>query len=204
MKYREFYLKEDIDNWVINNYGEWINILNKEKYNYKAGNTDLADLLYCYGGNNYITYNNILRGFEEYSENERKENLKEIDIINKSISKFKLNDEIVVWRFTHKDFFETLFEDFKVKKENTFTEKAFMSTTLIPSLLLEFAKKNKYNCLLKLYLPRGTKGAYLKFNNTLLNEEEFLLPFGATFVLKNRYYDFRFRKWVYKCSLMSQ
>jgi len=69
---------------------------------------------------------------------------------------------------------------------------------LVPSLLKEFAKKHKYNCILKLYLPKGTKGAYIRFSNCVLNECEFLLPPNSKFILVRKHISLKYRM-VYEC-----
>jgi len=66
-----------------------------------------------------------------------------------------------------------------------------MSTTLVLGLLKEFAKKHRYNCVLKLYLPKGTKEAYIRFNNSILNEHEFLIPPNLTFRLIMKHFSLK-------------
>lgn len=84
--------------------------------------------------------------------------------------------------------------------------KRIMSTTLVADLLRSFAKSHKYDCLLKLYLPKGTKGAYIDFDNkyNMLNECEFLLPINTSFILKKKFFSFKYMKSIYECYLAEQ
>ncbi|OPJ58151.1 ADP-ribosyltransferase [Clostridium chromiireducens] len=105
-----------------------------------------------------------------------------------------------------KELLKLLFEKQKIKVGHTFTDKAFIDTTLVPDLIRDFADTHKYNCLLKLHLPKGIKGAYVEFyhKNDHLNECEFLLPLNSIFVLKKKYFSLRYMKKVYECYLVAQ
>jgi len=109
-------------------------------------------------------------------------------IIDNEISKINLKENIIVWRYTHKKLFKLIFENHKIKVGYTFTDKAFIDTTLVADLLNSFAFDHKYNCLLKLYLPKGTKGTYVDFYDkySILNECEFLLLINKAFMLKKK------------------
>ena len=78
-----------------------------------------------------------------------------------------------------------------------------MSTTLFAESMLEDIKPRNYNCILKLYLPKGTKGAYI-WQNDGLDEQEFLLPTNAVFkLLKKGFWTRRFMC-LYECELIKQ
>ncbi|MBE6087089.1 MAG: hypothetical protein E7206_03340 [Clostridium beijerinckii] len=204
--FKEFTTEEDAKKWAKENYGQWLNDIQITEYTYESKN--LNDLLYGYTGDMYLIYNRMLRGTEKYdSEDEETEEFNQrINIINNEISKFNLKENVVVWRYTYKELLKLLFEKQKIKVGHTFTDKAFIDTTLVPDLLRAFAYTHRYNCLLKLYLPKGTKGVYVEFyhENDYLNECEFLLPLNTTFVLKRKYFSFRYMKTVYECYLVAQ
>lgn len=202
--FKEFTTEEEAKRWAEENYGQWLKDIQITEYSYNSKN--INDLLYGYTGNMYQIYNPMLRGWGKYDNKEIVEYSQKINIINNEISKINLKENIVVWRYTHKKLFKLLFENHKIKVGQTFTDKAFMDTTLVAELLHSFAFDHKYNCLLKLYLPKGTKGVYIDFydKDSILNECEFLLPTNATFMLKKKGFSFRYMKKVYECYLVKQ
>lgn len=197
----EFHSSEVADEWAISNYGQWIERIRCGKDD--LNKNSIGYLLYIYSGNMNVVYNNLLRGFEDFSYDEKTRYSKQIGILVEEINKHELPEDIVVYRYTHKRLFKYLFKDLKVKVGNMFTDKGFMSTTLVPELLREFAKSHRYNCLLKLYLPKGTKGVYLRFHKRVLNEQEILLPPNSKFKLLKKYFSFKYGI-VYECELISQ
>lgn len=199
--FREFQNELEASEWALKYYERWIREIQIDKGNLDPNS--IAYLLYVYSGNMNVVYNNFLRGVSEYTKSEIEEYTKGIDTIKKEISKFELQENIVVYRYTHTKLFRFLFENFKTKKGKQFTDKGFMSTTLVPELLKSFAKNHRYNCVLKLYLPKGTKGVYIKFDESILNEQEFLLPPNSTFTLLKRRFSFKYGM-VYECILEHQ
>lgn len=199
--FREFHSCQDADEWAMHNFGQWIKDIRSAKDNSDKNN--IAYLLYTYTGNMNIIYNRFLRGFKIFDKKQSKEFSKNIAIITKEISKFELPENIIVYRYTNRKWFYYLFKYLKPKVGEIFTDKGFMSTTLVPKLLKGFAKEHHYNCILKLYLPKGTKGVYLKFDNSILNEQEFLLPPNSTFKLVKKRLNLRYGI-IYECELISQ
>lgn len=190
--------------WAKENYGQWLEKIQITQYSYSSKN--VSDLLSGYSGNMDRVYNQMLRGKIKFPKSQSKELIENINIMNNEILNLQLKENIIVWRWTSKKEFKFLFESNKIKKGDTFTDKAFMSTTLVADLLKDFAKSRKYNCLLKLYLNKGTKGAYIDFYDKyhMLNECEFLLPIKTSFVLKKKCFSFKYMKWIYECYLAEQ
>lgn len=202
--YKKFKTEDDAKKWAKENYEHWLEKIQITKYSYLSENVN--DLLYGYSGNMDRIYNQMLRGKKKYNKKETEKYTQHINIINNTISKLQLKENIQVWRWTDKKEFKLLFKSNNIKKGDTFIDRAFMSTTLVVDLLENFAKERKYDCLLKLYLPKGTKGAYIDFysKQSILNECEFLLPIGTSFVLKRKYFSPRYMKMVYVCYLARQ
>jgi hypothetical protein len=200
--FREFKTDHEVCKWVNDNFGLWINDVQTNKHN--GDRCNISKLLYAYTGSMNVIYNRFLRGQGELEEQQNEKCPKEIDIITKEICKLELQEDIVVYRYTCKNFFRNSFETLKPRKGRNFTEKGFMSTTLLPELVKEFPQNHKYDCILKLYLSKGTKGAYVSIGDNKLNEYEFLLPPNATFKLLKR--GFRIRDWMpmYECELVHQ
>lgn len=199
--YKQFQTEQEALCWVTKYYRAWLNYIQEYKNAKKPDNA--AQLLYDYTGGMNIPYNQYLRKMNELKKENVEQYSRDIDIITKEISKFSLLENIVVYRYTSTGFFKTMFLSPKLQVGKTYTDPGFMSTTLVCNLLQAFAAKRKYNCLLKLYLPKGTKGAYVKFDDSLLNEEEFLLPPNTTFRVIRKYFDFKYHR-VYECEVLIQ
>ncbi len=114
-------------------------------------------------------------------------------------------ENIVVYRFTQEKYFKQLFSKSKPKVGEIFICKGFTSSTLFPESLLEFAENRNYNCILKLYLPKGSKCAYTYiWQNNRLPEQEILLPTNCTFRLIKKGIWSRKPMPIYECILIEQ
>ncbi len=191
--YKEFYTSQEADNWGLEHFGSW----NRDM---RLNKNDVSQLLFNYAGNMSIIYNLFLRGYKDLTEEEVKEYSRDTYIIANEIRKFELKENIIVYRYTSNALFKLLFDTKKPNVGQVFEDKGFMSTTLVQNQLKDFAKTHNYNCLLKLYLPVGTKGVYIKFS--LLNECEFLLPPNSKFRLIRKYWNLSFQR-VYECELVN-
>lgn len=200
--FKEFHTDLEAHEWAMHNFAPWIKKLQQVEDNHDENN--IENLLNAYTGSENLIINRFLRGNCMPYEDNLEELSRKVEIIEKEICKFKLQENIIVYRYTHKNFLRQLFGHSEIKREKVFVEKAIMSTTLVANLLIEFAKNRKCNCLVKLYLPKGTKGVYVKFDNGLLNEHEFLLPPNSKFKLIGKSYSFKYGMFVYKCELVSQ
>lgn len=202
--FKEFHTDQEANEWAMNYFGTWIKDMHSNKDSNDKNN--VANLLSKYTGNMNVAYNNFLRGYIKLDAKDTKEYCKKIAIIEKEICKFALQENIIVYRYTRKNFFRNLFKSLNPKMGETFIEKGFMSTTLLPNLLKDFPKKNHHNCncILKLYLPRETKGAYIEFDKGVLNEYEFLLPPNSTFKLIRKKFSFKYWMPIYECLLLEQ
>lgn len=87
-------------------------------------------------------------------------------------------ENIVVYRYMDFSVLERYFNQCENIEGELYIDKGFMSTTLVASLLEEFSQKHQCNCLLKIYVPSGTVGAYVSPHNNFsrLNEQEVLFP----------------------------
>lgn len=204
--YREFYTDNDVHEWAMRYFKQWIKDIQIDDTQLKEDKLDkknISYLLYVYTGNMNIPYNRFLRGFRNPEEDDE-DYSNDISIIVKEISKFELQENIVVYRYTYKGLFKHMFKSLKAEVGKSFMDKGFVSTTLVSKLLKRFAKEHNCDCILKLYLPKGTKGAYVSFDKSILNEHEFLIPPNATFKLVRKYFSFKYWNIVYECELTHQ
>lgn len=196
--FREFHTDKEVCELVKKYFDSWINDVQINNKN------NISNLLYAYTGSMNVMYNRGLRGTPEFDKDLAKRYSKEIDIITNEIRKLELPEDIIVYRYSCKSFFRNSFKPLKPRIGRNFTEKGFMSTTLLSELVKEFPQNHKYDCILKLYLHKGTKGDYVSIGDNNLNEYEFLLPPNSTFKLLKR--GFRIRGWMpmYECELVHQ
>lgn len=108
-----------------------------------------------------------------------------IAMLEKGLASYSLPENITVYRYTKRKWFKLFFINRKAKKGAEFSDKAFISTTLVSDSLRSFAKEHQYDCLLKLHLPQGTNGVYVEFDKdfSCLKENEFVLPPNLTFTV---------------------
>lgn len=175
--YREFHSAQEAEQWAHRHYGD---LLNMDSEN------ELYRLIFSYTGSWYLALNRLLRvcptfgtpEFDDVDFGEYQKEKQQIIEISQVLNSYTLPENIIVYRFTHiTDVIKMLGKHWP-QKGKVFSDKAFVSTTLVHDLLKGFAKEYKCTCLLKLFLPKGIQGACVSFktSKTLLNELEFLLP----------------------------
>lgn len=144
--------------------------------------------VFCYTGSMFCKWNKVLRKypaiesglFEECDKREFSEDGEQIcriKEVNSLLRQHNIPENIIVYRYTKKKHIKDLCSSHFFRNGLRFFDKAFLSTTLISELLYDFAKTKEYDCLLKIYVPKGTQGAYVSLKNPLskLNEQEVLL-----------------------------
>jgi hypothetical protein len=104
------------------------------------------------------------------------EQIRRIKEVNSVVTQHRIPENIIVYRYTNKKLIRKLCSAWILKRGMRFTDKGFFSTTLVSHLLMDFANKHECDCLLKIYIPKGTKGAYVSIKNSpsILNEQEVL------------------------------
>lgn len=187
--YREFHSAQEAEQWAHHHYGD---LLNMDSEN------ELYRLIFSYTGNWYLALNRLLRAcptfgtleFDDVDFGEYQEEKQQIIEIFQVLNSYTLPEDIIVHRFTHITDVIRMLGKHWPKKGKVFSDKAFVSTTLVKDLLNGFAKENKCTCLLKISLPKGIHGACVSFktSKTLLNEQEFLLPTNVKMQIQKVHY----------------
>lgn len=188
--YREFNNKEEAELWAWRYYADLLDLPPED---------ELIKIISSYTGSYYKAYNQLLRicppihstEFEKIDLEDRADEVEEIYKINYALRNFSLPENIVVYRFTHRKYIQKLCSSRRLRSGMEFSDKAFFSTTLVQNMLDEFRRQNRCNCVLKIYLPQGTPGAYVSFKEerSCLDEQEFLLPPNMKFkILKIHYF----------------
>lgn len=177
MDYREFSNADESEQWAWNHYSDLLS-LDPDSEQYK--------LIFSYTGSWYKALNRLMRvcpavgseAFDKADFGAYAEEKAEIIALNSILQKYSLPEPIVVHRFAHISDIIKMSKARFLRKGVQFSDKAFVSTTLVKSLLIPFGKENRCSCVLRIYLPKGFPGAYVSFKagKSLLNEQEFLLP----------------------------
>lgn len=177
MDYREFSNADEAEQWAWKHYSDVLS-LDPESEQYK--------LIFSYTGSWYKALNRLMRvcpavgseAFDKVNFGDYAEEKAEIIALNSILQKYSLPEPVVVHRFSHISDLVKMSGVYFLHKGVQFSDKAFVSTTLVKNLLVSFGKENGCSCVLRMYLPKGLPGAYVSFKSdkTLLNEQEFLLP----------------------------
>lgn len=175
--YREFQTAEEAEEWADTHYADLLS-MNPED--------ELYRIISYYTGSWYKCLNELLRvcppldspAFERINFAEREDEKQEILKINSVLNRYSLPENIIVYRYTHLRDLIKMTCKYIPRNGLCFSDKAFVSTTLVKGLLEQFSRENRCTCVLKICLPKGMSGAYVSFktDKTLLNEQEFLLP----------------------------
>ena len=199
---------EEVNDWVDNYY----NVTNSEL----SLTEEELKVLDDYGEGSYSIINGVER-YEEGSDGwnrllrnygndvsrfeKAKEQSKEL---SKALSKFNLDDDIVVHRVIRDPSYLTddvSIDGLKKLKGEVITEKGFTSTSLSYQSKFEGGSKNAVH--MEMVLPKGTKGAYID-KYVAKNEYEFLLDKNTKYkvldvgerTVKVTKYDLKNRQWI--------
>ena len=132
-------------------------------------------------GSKYYHDLNEMAYNEYFNPNNREELVNMANVLDESFKKFKLKDDIVVYRgMSRKEFNHIL-------SGNEFKE--FKHLAIDEKVAKQFAKRSiDDGVVVKFYLPKGTNGAYIGDYSKFKNEQEFVLNRNAKYkaVLKSK------------------
>lgn len=175
--YRKFHTAAEAEKWAGVHYAELLSLSPED---------ELHKLIFSYTGSWYKCLNRLLRAcppldspdFDRINFDKYKDEKQEILKLNNVLNRYSLPENIIVYRFTHLGDVLKMTGKRILRKGLCFSDKAFVSTTLVKELLEQFSRGNRCTCVLKICLPKGMPGAYVSFkeDKTLLNEQEYLLP----------------------------
>lgn len=131
-----------------------------------SGDKNMKSAITDYTGEGYRKINRFLAGrISDYN----KDSGGVIDIINSAIDKFKLKDDIIVYRGVERKHYSGL------KVGDTFDSNIFFSASCDKSIAEDFAINREDGVMLNIRVPKGTPGMYIGSNSDAGNELEFLL-----------------------------
>lgn len=153
----------NLDVFIKNNYTqEQINTI--AEY---SGNVDSP--LFEYKGGYYRHFNQLIRAKAEQNQTDY-----DIMGLNAFLSSFSVNTNLITYRYVSFKEYITLFRSTLFK--HTYEYPCFLSTTLIDTLYSMDEIKYK-RILIKILIPKGTKGVILPEVNPERPEFELLLPY---------------------------
>ena len=164
-----FKTKEAVENWVKQNYTEeQLGRLQISRYE----STDVSWAYVAYKGNLSEKINSALR--EEPSKIMTDEWLKEFQ---EFISTYFIPEDITVYRFVSNK--EYCWLDRATRWGKTCVYNGFLSTTLLKNRYRELYSRVHRRMVVKIIVPKGTKGTYLPEVNPDMPEFEVLFPHGT-------------------------
>ena len=171
-----------------------------KKYYGKIPEETIYSEIKQYCGYLFNPINAVLRGedLSWYRENAEERYQNRIQIIMPWLCEFKLPEDVIVYRAISKKHLQKMKSWSKEKfgdNKNLLYELGFLSTSLVFN---ELKKLHPDSIYLKIYLLKGTNGAYVDLISKRSEEQEFLIPPGA------RLYVLRKTKKVYTCVLMQE
>ena len=162
--------------------------------------TEEFQALFYYGGNMFRPINRYLRGFQDG----RDEVYTLVNLINNVVLNNFTPEDVIVYRSTRIKVIKELCGKQILRKGLIFADKAFLSTSFCAGCAYDYGKAHANDCILKLYLSKGTKGAYLSYKGTFsnLNEQEFLLAANTAFeIIKVHYFT---RPMLIECKIVER
>ena len=196
--YRSFSTEEEAEEWGNKYYGKWseeykTNIINLKQIFESSGYSAIEE--YC--GHDYKNINSIL--WDERLDNASDLYKIKINTMLLSIALApRIPENIVVYRGVSNSFIRELKSD--RKKDFWKRYKGFLSTSLISNFELDHG----YEAILRIYLPKGTYGAYVTNVSGRSQEQEILFLPNAYLKLldSKRIYKEKIGKYpIYNCIL---
>ncbi|GEM_PF-3885119 len=161
--------------------------------------TSFYDTLGALTGSYYRIYNSVLWGDTGYADIE--EIMREIEILNTGISSYIIPEDIVVYRATNLKLIKNLFNGYFPIKGTVVKYPAFLHTSLVKRTAWELIRGDftKYNCVMKIYIVKGSRGIFVDPARTgHLNEQEIILPINCMLEIKKvlpGYYECMVSQW---------
>lgn len=186
IKFKEFVDEKDVDVWAKDNYSDWKKQLNWKKLedNRSSGKSSAIEL---YRGDGYNYINGLLRGNICFNKGDHETYYKDLGIeLAKDIKAAgPLSENIIVYRSVDDETFEMILDE--LIRENKFIEKGFLSTTLLKEKVMSGEERYVCDnrCILKIYVKKGTRGAYTSIFFDTIGEYEMTFLNNSVLKLKS-------------------
>lgn len=199
-KYKEFKNIQEAQAWGMEHYAQWAkqykNIM--EMADNAVKNSLFTNPLECYCGYSYKQINRFLRNGIDNEYNIYRELADVLSLVLCSAPRIPYN--LVLYRLVNDEFIKKLI--IKNKRSTPIQEKGFMSTSLLKNITNENEPYASEKNLLKIFVCKGTIGAYVNVI-TVRNEEEMLLfPNMYLGLSSYPYKDNKSGKTIFECKLI--
>lgn len=202
--YIEFQNPEDARRWSEEYYGQWSRAYLErerlvERVKVKVSLCHKPMEKYC--GHVYRNINKLLRNSldDGCSIWRTQINL----IIRDLLEAPRIPSNLVLYRLVNDDFIVELVNNNNAKNPMPTQEKGFMSTSLCKDIVNSGDHYAKYNNLLKIYVDKGTVGAYMNMIAGRTENEILLLPNMYLALAEFPYMDLETGKTIFECKLLS-
>ena len=202
-EYKEFTNHNEVHQWGMDTYGEWGKAVKefeekKRKSDMFKKNSWAYLTLGGYCVNEYEQINKFYIN-DDYKIDDTY-NYKSIRLSEQLLEAPGIPENIVVYRFVENAVIEKIIDANKNNCEHYYEEKGFMSTSLLKTIV----EDRREDCsLLKIYVDKGTVGAYVDVVASR-GEHELLLQNNLNIRLCNvPYLDKEYNVMVYECKALS-
>lgn len=211
--YREFKNKDEAEQWGRNIYDLWgqevkrFENVKRRSSMFSDDNPWVYSPLQWYCGEGYKQINKYYRTGRSIND---KYKYMAIRISEELLLAPRIPENIVLYRYVDEEFMNELINATKNNKSKRYYEKGFMSTSLLKSIIKDaydkyersqYAPSQLY--LLKLYVDKGTAGAYV---NSIVKRDEFEMLLQNNLFLqicKKPYYDHEYKIMIVECKTRS-
>lgn len=200
--YKEFKDKEEAKRWGNVVYSNWAENYKKKQRQIRQLKTHAhlcIDPVEQYCGYTYEHINAVLRGTKEDKTGiyEQMINL----LLWELYEAPRIPCDLVLYRLVSDEFVDKLIKCNRAEEPVPLQEKGFMSTSLCKDITSTEGHYLQFNKLLKIYVEKGTVGAYTSIVAGKSEEEMLLLPNRYLALVEYPYIDAG--KEVYECKLLS-
>lgn len=175
MCYKDFTDDEALE-WGRKNYSHWL--INMQDQNLSPV-TPVECFFRFYTQGIHYTYNGFLRAETRTDCSNSLIGLNSISLAIKEIEKHPCPENIIVYRHINKSLFKGMKKwsnIHMVNKNNIIYDRAFLSTTLTPSAVLDHSYAQNYYKLLKIYVPKGTPCVFVDLISDMHENEVIFSP----------------------------
>ncbi len=197
-KYKSFSTHEEADKWGLKIYEQWgrkyIELMREAGHLRKGLNA-----VECYCGLMHKQMNECMRNPDSkdailYSSY--------IDILTLAICLApRIPEDIIAYRLVEEEFVQELITDNKMFAATE--EKAFMSVSLSKEIAETGESYTERITMLKIYIPKGSKGIYVNSVTSRWESEIVLAPKYVLRMLSYPYFDKESKKRIIECALFS-
>lgn len=200
-QYRAFETPNDAESWGAEHYGDWAKKYHMAQSNANAILNEMPPVIcpiehYC--GYTYRQINNVLRFLLSGSNNYAP--LAHSLLMSLTMAP-RIPHSIVAYRMVSEKFIDNMIEN--NKKGWPITERGFLSTSLLHSIMQSTEPYSGQDNCLKIYIPAGTVGVYVNTVTWRPEQEVLIAPNRILRMVRYPYKHPVYGKSVFECELIN-